>query len=425
MSRTFQDIQDAKATLTRKQTESAVQSYPPGFITGFKLSIDEFGQLVVGAGAANVAGRAVDRSDSYTISEGDWNDQRIYGMSSNLYLDPAGGFHVDSQEPTYSDQYFAYYHPSMTTWRNIGRLFVALSTGLILFCSMGDPDTYSGRTVVVAAKGYRGNADYYMDGDDDQVEANRALTYVYQKYGGGRVEITEGTANTTAAINIPQNCELHLRAGCTISKVGAFHGILAQGSFGAAISKAMLTGQGTVTRGTGDDATNSYVPVYFGYVNDAVISDITSDGSDASGIYVTECTRIAISNCVAKDAVYSGIYVNSGTGGGGRVIGCACTGNGDEGITIVSSDGTVVLNNLCSGNDGGIATVGSDGCLISSNRCESGTSKGINIDLNSVNNQIIGNSCYANGDDAAFGNVNSDNFFDAGTDTMTSGNSWE
>ena len=48
----------------------------------------------------------------------------------------------------------------------------------------GRPDTYSGRTVVVAAAEYGGDAGCFLDARDDQVEIQRAVDYVYQRYDG-------------------------------------------------------------------------------------------------------------------------------------------------------------------------------------------------------------------------------------------------
>ena len=430
--RSYESIEAAKSALRNRQTEAAVSGYPPGYITGVKLTIDEHGQLVVGTGAANVAGRPVNKGVSYTLTAGDWNCSKVFGMPYSLYLDSTGAFHVDSQDAVYTETYFGYYHPSMSTWRNIGRLFVALSTGLIIYCSTGDPDTFGGRTVVVACPGYRGDYDYLMDSDNGQPQIQRAIDYVYQQYGGGRVDVTEGDATITAKINLYSGCELHLRSGCTITKAGAFDAVSAIGTSGTPLTGVSVSGDGIFARSVSDDSSGTYHFVRLDYVNGFMVSGIECDSPDADGIRLRYCTKGSIDGAYCHDSEQgNGITVFSKiTGTSVSVRNCRAIDNTYTGIVVINGESSMITANTCSGNgQSGIRLLGLGGtstnCGVISNRCEGNTEDGINLVSDCANTMVVSNYCYGNGSDTGIGNANSDNFSDAGTDTHIEANSWQ
>jgi hypothetical protein len=56
--------------------------------------------------------------------------------------------------------------------------------------------------VTVAPANYTGQADYYCTGVDDQLIINAAIEYVSEAYGGGKVQMLEGTFNLKHGVKI-------------------------------------------------------------------------------------------------------------------------------------------------------------------------------------------------------------------------------
>jgi len=82
--------------------------------------------------------------------------------------------------------------------------------------------TRRSNNVVVAAYGYHGTADYYCDGTADDVQINAAIDYVAQTWGGGRVELTQGTYLLAAKIEVKANITLAGGGSRTIITFGEY-----------------------------------------------------------------------------------------------------------------------------------------------------------------------------------------------------------
>ncbi len=119
-------------SLSARQTDSAVVSYPPGYITGLGLTIDEHGQIVVAIGAANVAGRSITQTAAHTFDGTEWLTPRVTDKFYYVYVTPERTYYIDAVEPELVDSYFDYYHPVQSSARNIGKMFVAIDNSFAI-----------------------------------------------------------------------------------------------------------------------------------------------------------------------------------------------------------------------------------------------------------------------------------------------------
>lgn len=119
------------AARKKEQTQivtAQVQSFPPGYIEGGKLSLNDNHQVMIDPLAANIAGRNVETKEIHYIDDPDWTISRvatpkIISTLYQIYLTDDGKFHVSAMEPVYDTQYFGYYHPVVKNARNIGKFW--------------------------------------------------------------------------------------------------------------------------------------------------------------------------------------------------------------------------------------------------------------------------------------------------------------
>lgn len=154
---------------------AAVGGLPPGYIEGFRPVLLKNLTVQVGGGVTSVQGQRVDMQ-TQIINRQMWNSPYTGGDSGffyYVYLTREGSYKVDFTRPAYSDTEFYYAHPAFG-WRVILRLWVDTDEK-IKFVSREFNDT--ARVVTVAPDGYIGEADYYCDGENDQIWIAAAFDY--------------------------------------------------------------------------------------------------------------------------------------------------------------------------------------------------------------------------------------------------------
>lgn len=193
MSRDFEAIMRGTISNETDITKNEVISLPPGYLVGFDVRLRPDYTVVVSAGAANVGGSLVKKSDDHQLAEADWVLER-YNADRHfyIYLTKDGSFKVDIIAPVWNDSLLYYEHPDLQ-WRAIGKMFVA--GGNIVFGIKEVEKTE--QTVTVAPHGFTGEADYYCNrdspyGNNDQILINAAIQYMSESYGGGTVRILPG-----------------------------------------------------------------------------------------------------------------------------------------------------------------------------------------------------------------------------------------
>lgn len=224
-------------------------------------------------------------------------------------------------------------------------------------------------TVTVASATYSGTYDYRCDGVDDDVQIQAAIDYVYQTYGGGTIQLTYGSFNTSDRITMNSNIilkgignntiikpsatvdygiyassktnllivDLAIDGGNLISELNIRAGIALSGSYSSSIAQNINVydfknlgsgGSGDVygIRGAGkviNCITNNIIGVTnniyaYGILGSSIIEYCTVDTITGSGtgkgygICVAKlCHHNRVSNC--SDAKYSDAYADSGT----------------------------------------------------------------------------------------------------------------
>jgi hypothetical protein len=311
--------------------------------------------------------------------------------------------------------------------------------------------------VTVAASGYTGKADYYCTGTDDQLIINAAIEYVSEAYGGGTVQLLEGTFNLSNSI-IPLSYivlsgngdSTVLKANLTIGTVaGEAYVIKAFGPtvLNFAIKNLLIsniTFSGTVTKPIG---------ICLQDTNNCVIDNITITPCPwiAIGMF-TQADYNNIRNCriigSTSDDSAAGIF-SAGTNiliTGNTIRGLRSTGSiptSDYPLVAVvgiiyTLDGAIVSNNTVYDISTSAVSKLSAGIIGNSNRSTYSANKISDVKntttaANAVglyiaggsNNSVTGNYAYNNGSDTGIANTNSKNFNDSGTDTQCYSNSWQ
>jgi len=299
----------------------------------------------------------------------------------------------------------------------------------------------------------RAQCDYLCDGVADDVQINQALNAL--PAGGGRVMLSEGTFNIVNPITIPRsNIILRGQGRSTFINGDGLatgeHGIVISGVANCTIKKLAIQTQ--------DGGGKVCHCIFIGNWADSFeIEYVTIVDSDSDGIHIggTDITDGgSIHNCHINDADGYGIMVSMNNGnqmlrlhvfdnfilsagnagialwsgaGVGNTAYCNISGNvvyanGNEGIIVWDSGCTVISgnivventqwgirvresayvnlsNNVCylNGADG-ILFEDSTECLAEGNVCiwsTAATSDGIQVE--GINNSIIGNHCWGNG----------------------------
>ena len=179
------------------EAEAGVAALPPGYIEGFRPTLQNNLTVAIGGGITSVGGRRVSM-DEHVLRQSDWNDPYTGGSAGffyYVYLTREGQYRVSFVAPTFSNNLFYYSHPAFN-WRVILKLWVD-SDDEIKYVTKDYTD--SPRNVTVAPKGYVGDADYYCDGTNDQIWVQAAIEYA------DRVQLLSGTFYFALAVTITKN----------------------------------------------------------------------------------------------------------------------------------------------------------------------------------------------------------------------------
>jgi hypothetical protein len=133
VARNFDQIERAAQASADAVAESNTLSLPPGYISGFSVTLRKDYTVLVGGGAANVHGKQVNLVESHQLTLSDWIAPRMdTPQHYYLYLAMDGTIYVDNVIPVYND-FYGYYEQPNDGWRALGRIFVR--SNLIIFAS--------------------------------------------------------------------------------------------------------------------------------------------------------------------------------------------------------------------------------------------------------------------------------------------------
>ncbi|KKM94588.1 hypothetical protein LCGC14_1196870, partial [marine sediment metagenome] len=426
-------------------------------------------------------------NDSHVLIDEDYGTGvlRLPSLRYYIYLTREGQYWVDVSAPVYTKARYGYYHP-IYVYRYVAEFYMDVNNKIPFTVSQ---EQNPGQIIVVASSTYKGlKYDRICDGTRDEVEINDAIRYLSETYGGGIVELTEGTFYTAAPIVPDDNIVLQGRGWNTIvEKNGNFTGIELIGGSGSEYTGVKLK-DFKITRNSADSNGGVYlinltyvdnlildnILLYDAYTDalkiancsdfltfncnvqrfkdwglyytgsQGIISNCVADGDSIStanssrGIIAVSCTDTLIVNCRAVNLAASntliGIYLS---GNGNKIDGCfvknltVSTADIAYGIW-ATNDQQQIINNYVddidntntAANANGIKLKDSDDSLVSNNYIINGSGIGLLVDSDSIRALVNSNFCRANGSDSGITNENEHNFSDAGTDTMTEGNSW-
>ena len=290
---------------------------------------------------------------------------------------------------------------------------------------------------------YNGQADYYCTGVDDQKIINAAIQYVFGAYLGGTVQLLEGTFNLTDTISVLAAVTLSGSGTGTVLSATASTatGIQALGTAGTLISAAVRNLKFLT------NPTNGNSCIYFYYVRNGVIDNVTISGTNAYyGIYVLVSDIVAVTNNVVDGNLVAtdqqmAIRVESTTNSrivgntvqrvrGSSVLGHAAilmfgSGSGlvqqNRIYDISINQGAAAIEGIYCGNDR--TTVIGNYVEQVKNSITATNASGIYVTGN--NDAVASNYCYNNGSDTGIANTNNNNFLNGGGDTQVYSNSWQ
>ncbi len=266
---------------------------------------------------------------------------------------------------------------TIVAFREIYQNWVKDSGAIARFLGSGSlKDKHNFSRVLVASPDYPGPSDYRCDGTADQVEIQEAISQL--QGAGGVVELTEGTFNITAAIDLSYDNIVLTGAGAKtiIEKNCNDYGIKAVGSDGSEINSIQVNNL-RVTRNSAD--TNEKDLLYFEYVNGSQISNVTGYDSLSSVCSLSHCDNCLISDCIFDTSASS-----------------------QRGLSMWHCHKIQAVNNEVTNAGYGIDVIGSN-CIISNNSVHDNYQDGILITGGGIlvtksynnlvsNNQVVNNA---------------------------------
>jgi hypothetical protein len=395
-SRDWAQIQAAAQAQADTVSNDNTLSLPPGYISGFEVTLRKDYTVLITGGSANVGGRQVTLSEDHQLTLQDWVAPRMdTPQHYYLYLSKDGNIYVDIVKPKF-DSYYGYYQQPATGWRAIGKMFVQSNNIIYAIKDAGR----SGRTVTVAPADYVGYADYYCDGESDEILINAAIQYEWSAYQGGTVQLLEGNFYIATPIIITySNIELQgVGWGSIVNNPIVGFGLLIYGTAGNYINRTKLTN----IRIHGTSSGGGTVGTKLEYCNKCVVNNVNFSGSYVSGCYFNYCVSCQYTNnTIDGTSSAVGIFLESGSKN--TITNNTSDGIG-TGVNLNSSESYDIISNNSFVNGG-------QGILIGSNSC--------------ISISVTSNYCYNNGSDAGVANTNGRNYSDAGTSTQCFSNSWQ
>ena len=167
----------------------------PGYRVGLNVVLDcsrgaDLSQAWLHEGIVAVRGQLVRLREKTRLgSDVEWVNDRLTGAVHYVYLAVDGGVYMDRAVPQFDGENFYAAHPIYADRVALGHVWIGLQDRILLAVTGVDRRV----EVTVASAGYRGAADYYCDGVDDEVEINAAALYLIQRNGGGVVRLLSGS----------------------------------------------------------------------------------------------------------------------------------------------------------------------------------------------------------------------------------------
>lgn len=121
MARSYEDITEAQNNLNNQNLDNSTVTLPPGYVKGFRFTINNDEKLTIGEGIVDVRGVRVDTSE-YVVNFEDYTQPGyvINNLNYYIYLNRYGNWLIDSLPASFDTEFFGYYHPILTQYRYIG-----------------------------------------------------------------------------------------------------------------------------------------------------------------------------------------------------------------------------------------------------------------------------------------------------------------
>lgn len=260
--------------------------------------------------------------------------------------------------------------------------------------------------VTVAPAGYTGDASYRCTGVDDQIIINAAIAFIHSAYGGGKVQLLDGTYNVEKIVSasaVPTAIYIN------------YDEIELSGN-----------GPGTVIK-YGSTGTNSEAIIGVAGNNCKVNNlKLATDSSIYDGIYnyASGLTKASLQNITIVGSSKMSVGIDVYSMANSHIMQNSITGC-NYGIFIGSVNVSLVriTDNDVYSNNTGIEIQG-DYCSVDNNTLSGNTTAGISIAATAASTSVKSNYCYNNAADTGIANTGG-NFIDAGTATQVSSNSWQ
>ncbi|MDD5065369.1 MAG: hypothetical protein PHQ35_11500, partial [Phycisphaerae bacterium] len=430
--RTAEQVRAQQLKANSDSTASAVSSLPPSYIEGFKHTLDKYYRVTIGAGVTTVGGTRVSFSEDTYLRDADWLcAKNIGGLGSfyYVYLTKTKLFKVDRTAPQYSGTYYYQAHPTLG-YRVIGKLWLDATDNQIKWCSSYF-DAYSNQ-VTTAQTGYLGYADYYIDEDEDaSILLQAANDYLSDAFSGGTNNILRGTYTTENTVYLDTNVVFAGEGEQSHIKVNT-------------VGDTGISGRGASTYGIKID--NLKIEnIETTWQKDKKLISINAYNSSIENCLVISCNCLLGIYIDQENCTISNIKVSGGCtsdylsyllyGAAEKLIIQNCHFYATAGYKIldcVGLDGNYIVfsNNQIDGMADSTRYIYR--CIkVNINRYRTTISackliNGLYGLVNSgINTQLLGNTCYNNGDDTGIANENEDNFLDEGIGTYSLLNSWQ
>jgi len=246
--------------------------------------------------------------------------------------------------------------------------------------------------VTVASSDYVGTADYYCDGTADDVEINAAMVYL-GGIGGGQLQLTDGTYNTTAAVDQSHFNIIVQGMQNTIIKKNCND--YAWKIVGISSTQTIVGGKIQNIQFTRDSAdTNPWALLFAVFADYISITGCVFQNAYNLALKAQYCRGINVSSNQFLNSGNAGVDIENSTLTPMSVNNNYCSGN-LYGIGINSSSYVTVSDNFSDGDGYGIYVIG-DYNSIKANRVLNATHHGIHI-ASGLFNQIESNACQWNG----------------------------
>lgn len=347
---------------------------------------------------------------NWHFEPGEWVVVQMGAAGGKEYIDSVCEIYNVSVESAAGDL-----GTTVVSLREVEQNWVKDSNAVARYLATGDPKwrpNNFGR-VVVAARDYLGVADYYCDGTADQTEIQAAIDYLAGTFNGGYIELTEGTFNISAAIELANNIILMGKGVKTILEKNCDDNLLEIIGSEGDEKEDIYVVRMTLSRNSSDTYASKYF-LSLDYAKQITIEDILLNDPYSYGIRLNHVDFISVNrlqmdegNSWALYALVNASHIN---------VTNAKLYNSKYGIAI-GGDYCIVSNSNIANMDFSGVWIAGQKCIVNGNQITncaqmSQTSAGILIypaaGTTAINNQIANNYCEDNGTLIVYGNCEGD-----------------